>query len=422
MELIVVAVGVALVWRLVKNLRSRGQRVSAVPVAAPGEAGVPTFRLVALGPRGAGKTLLLASMHHQLQTPAGRSYFLTAPYEQVLLLNQWFSQVADTGQDWPYGTAMADTREFMFTVRAKAPSGEPHTIMRLGYLEYAGRLLTEPQEEGSTHQSDLLQRVTSAHALLGIIDGYDLRRWIDGHAEGQMRVQHSLTAMISLMLMAPCPISFVITKWDLLADIDPDEDARLQMVRKLLMSNQGFRDLVQTHSAHRVVRLIPVSAVGPVFAALDSDGNVTKLPGGQIYPTNVDVPLAAVVPDLFEQAEHRLDKARLQTALADLRRQSDSPVAALAELGSFVVRTAGGALGVLGSQYAMFVADIAAELFGSRGGGAADRRARNERRIDQVEQAIEEFRLVRRKVVREMQGRLDVLEGRLPASRLSEGY
>jgi hypothetical protein len=244
---------------------------------------------------------------------------------------------------------------------------------------------------------------------------------MDGNAEGQMRLQHTLTAMISMMMLVSCPITFVITKWDLLEDIDADEDGRLRTVRKLLMSNQGFRDLVNIHSAHRVVRLIPVSAVGPSFAELDAEGAVAKLPGGQVYPTNVDVPIAAVVPDVFEQVQRSLDQAHLHALLADLRRQQGGmgPAAALAELGSFVVRTAGRAIGAINPVYSAFIGDAVAELFQSRGESAAERQAATERRLTEAERQVEEFHLARRKVIRGFQSRVDVLEGRLPSSRLS---
>ncbi|MEJ3744838.1 hypothetical protein WEI85_16270 [Actinomycetes bacterium KLBMP 9797] len=402
---------------LARFARARRRPPASAATAADG---APTFRVVALGPRGSGKTLLLASMYHQMQTPSGRSYFFTAPYDQVAVLNQWFTQVADTGQDWPGGTTSADTREFMFTVRTRAPSGRLHTVMKLGYLEYAGGLLTDPQGADASLQTELLRRIESADALIGLIDGFQLRQWIDGKYEGQRRVQHTLTAMIGLMMLVSCPITFVITKWDLLADIDADENGRLQIVRKLLMSNQGFRDLVNTHSYHRVVRLVPVSAVGPTFAAVDDHGLVTKLPGGEMHPTNVDAPLASVVPDVFEQVQRKLDHAQLQAALASARGASGAgPVAAIAELGSFVVRTTGRALGAINPLYAAFVGDAVAELFGRAEDSQADRQARVDRRLTEVEREIEEFHLARRKVIREFQSRVDILEGRLPASRLS---
>ncbi|GIH03518.1 hypothetical protein Rhe02_15850 [Rhizocola hellebori] len=402
---------------LVVAIRSRRR---SAPPPLPDAGPVPTFKVVALGSRGSGKTLLLASMYHQMQTPSGRSYFLTAPYEQVVLLNQWFTEVADTSRAWPAGTSVGETREFVFTVRTRAPSGALHTVMNIGYLEYAGGLLTDAQAPGSTGQAELLQRIDSAHALVGIIDGYRVRQCLDGQYEGQMRLQQSLTAMINLMMLVSCPITFVITKWDILRDIDVDEEARLRSVRKYLMSNNGFRDLVQAHSPHRVVRLIPVSAVGPDFTELDAEGRIAKLPDGEMHPTNVDAPLSAVVPDVFEQVERSLDKAALHAALDQVRRQTRlGPVGALAELGTFVLNAAGKVLGPLGGQAAGFVGDAALELLKAGRDRSADPLAHLDRRLGEVDRTIEEFRLARRKVLRDFQSRIDVLEGRLPSSRLS---
>jgi hypothetical protein len=395
-------------------------RRRASPATEPPETVLPTFRVVALGSRGSGKTLLLASMYNQMQTPSGRSYFVTAPFEQVVLLNQWFTEVADTSRAWPAGTTVGDTREFVFTVRTRGASGTVHDVMRLSYLEYAGGLLTDAQAPGSTGQADLLARIEAAHALVGIIDGYRIRQCLDGHYEGQMRLQQSLTAMINLMLLASCPITFVITKWDILRDIDVDENARLLRVRKYLMSNQGFSDLVRAHSHHRVVRLIPVSAVGHEFAELDAGGHIAKLPDGEIHPANVDVPFSAVVPDVFEQVERALDQAALRSALDRIRRQTrGGPLNALAELGTFVAQSAGKVLSPITGQAASFLGDAAMELLGSAPDPAADRQKHVDRKHSDEARAIEEFHLVRRRVLREFQSRVDVLEGRLPSSRLS---
>jgi hypothetical protein len=414
---LILVAGIALALVVVGAVRR--WRRPAVPATDPAETGVPTFRLVALGPRGSGKTLMLASMYHQMQTLSGRSYFLTAPFEQVVLLNQWFTEVADTSKDWPSGTSVGETREFTFTVRTRAPSGTLHTVMRLGYLEYAGGLLTDAQAPGTSGQTELLARIDAAHALLGVIDGYRIRQCLDGHAEGLMRLQQSLTAMISLMMLVSCPVTFVITKWDLLRDIDVDDNERLRRVRKFLMSNQGFRDLVDAHSPHRVVRLIPVSAVGPEFAEVNENGTVAKLPDGEMHPTNVDVPLSAVVPDVFEQVERSMDRAKLQAALDQVGRQARrGPVGALTELGEYVATSAGKLLGPF-APHAAFLGDAAAELFGARNNASGDRQQRINRQLREADRAIEEYQLVRRKVLRDFQSRVDVLEGRLPSSRLS---
>jgi hypothetical protein len=404
-------------------VRGRRKAAAGTPEAAlaKAEAKVPGFRVVALGPRGSGKTLLLSSMYHEMRLPGARGYFLAAPHREMVQLSGWFNQVADFDQDWPQGTLAGDTREFTFEVRTRAPSGKVHTVMTLGYLEYAGGVLTEPRPPGEGFQQELLDRIASADALFGIIDGFHLRQWIDGLPQGRNRLQHSLTTMVTLMLSEPRPISFVITKWDLLSDIDADEDGRLRMVRKLLMTNPDFRELVKVHSAHRIVRLIPVSAVGPAFAEISTEGRVEKLPDGEMHPTNVDAPLSAVVPDIFEQVERKVDQERLNLLIDDVRRQTaGGPGVALAELGSYVARAAGLAAGALSPLYSIFVGEAVMELNRSHEHNRVSRQNLTERLLSEAEQEMEEYRTARRKVMRELRSRVDVLEGRLPSSRLSD--
>lgn len=418
---ILVGLIVAAVIQVVRRRRRLATGKTALDEAKTQEAAIPAFRIVALGPRGSGKTLLLSSMYHEMRLPGDRGYYLAAPHHEMLQLSGWFNQVADFDQDWPQGTVAGDTREFTFEVRTRAPSGAVHTVMTLGYLEYAGGVLTEPRPPGEGFQEELLERIRSADALFGIIDGFHLRQWIDGLPQGRNRLQHSLTTMVTLMLSEPRPITFVITKWDLLRDIDADEDGRLRMVCKRLMTNPDFRELVKVHSAHRVVRLIPVSAVGPDFAGLNSDGYVEKLPDGEMRPTNVDAPLSAVVPDIFEQVERQVDQARLNTLIEGVRRQTaGGPGAALAELGSYVARAAGLAAGTLSPLYSVFVGEAVMELNKSHDRDKVARQNLTERLLSEAEREMEEFRAARRRVMRELRSRVDVLEGRLPSSRLSD--
>ena len=419
--LILAGLIVAAVTKVVRRRRRLAASKTALDEAKAQEAAIPAFRIVALGPRGSGKTLLLSSMYHEMRLPGPRGYYLAAPHHEMLQLSGWFNQVADFDQDWPQGTLAGDTREFTFEVRTRAASGAVHTVMSLGYLEYAGGVLTEPRPPGEGFQEELLERIRSADALFGIIDGFHLRQWIDGIPQGRNRLQHSLTTMVTLMLTEPRPITFVITKWDLLRDIDVDEDGRLRTVRKRLMTNPDFRELVKVHSAHRVVRLIPVSAVGPDFAGLNSDGNVEKLPDGEMRPTNVDAPLSAVVPDIFEQVERQVDQARLNTLIEGVRQQAaGGPGAALAELGSYVARAAGLAAGTLSPLYSVFVGEAVMELNKSHDLDKMARQNLTERLLSEAEQEMAEFRAARRRVMRELRSRVDVLEGRLPSSRLSD--
>lgn len=381
---------------------------------------VPVFNVVTVGARGSGKTLLLASMYHELQTLSGRSYFLTAPQEQVIALNEWYSETVDTARNWPAGTSIGETRTFSFMIRTRMGSGAARSVMQLDYLDYAGGLLTDAQAPGSTTQAEVFDRINSAHGLVGIIDGYRVRQMIDGVAPGRTRLAEGISTLISLMLVATCPVTFVITKWDLLRDLDVDENASLKMVKKQLMYIKGFRDLVEQHSFKRVVRLIPVSAVGPDFAVLDQAGQIAKMPDGEVHPTNVDAPLCAVVPDLFEQVEHTVNAAELDAQFDRIRKQNRlGPAAAAAELGRFLALRAGKILTSLGPGVAGFVGDAALEAIGTSADSTRTHRQESiDSELSAAQRDIEEFRTARRRVLREFQRRVDVLEGQLPGSRL----
>lgn len=414
----------SLLGRRLRRSRARQRRPLAV------EDRVPAFQVVALGQQGSGKTLLLASMYHSLRVPTGQTYFLTAPHDDVLRLNRWFSQMASTtSQAWPHGTAKGETRLFSFAVKTRGAGtgltgAAASTIFNLNYLEYAGELLTELQEPGSTVKDELLERIRSADALLGVIDGHAIRQYGEGRPDGAIRLEETLNALIPAITEASCPVNFVITKWDLLAGLHPDENVRLSMVRNLLMSNAQFRGLVNLHSSGRVVRLIPVSAVGPGFARIGQDGEIVKMPQREVHPTNVDIPLSAVVPDLFEQIEARLTEETRAALHTEMRRRTlMDPVEAIASLATFAGQAAGRVvMAAFGGSAVALVGDPLLGLFlDSRADPTAERRTRLDHELSEAEQRLEGFRRARQRVLHEMRGKVLALESRLPASRLSDG-
>ncbi|TDP89908.1 hypothetical protein EV186_11134 [Labedaea rhizosphaerae] len=183
---------------------------------------------------------------------------------------------------------------------------------------------------------------------------------------------------------------------------------------------QGFRELVRVHTQWRIVRLIPVSAVGHDFAVL-KDGEVRKLPEGRYEPANVEAVLSAVVPDILRQVEASLDQATRERILAEAqRRMSMGPREAVRSLSKFLAERAGRALaaamggGVLGEVgMALFLDSRAQPDTGYATAmanlSAADRRA-------------EEVVRARRQVMRELEHQVVRLETALPASRLNGGF
>ncbi|MCW2941120.1 MAG: hypothetical protein JWN00_4105 [Actinomycetia bacterium] len=415
--LVLTIVLVILITLLTKRLRRRRARP---PLRM--EAPVPTFRVVALGHQGSGKTLLLASMYHTLRVPADQCYFLTAAYDDVVRLNQWFDQMANTAsQDWPHSTTASQSRMFDFTVKTRT-TGILSTIMHLNYLEYAGELLTQLNDSGGAAKDHLFATIRSADALVGVIDGYSIRQFLDGHPMGAVRLAETLNALVPAIIEASCPVNFVITKWDLLADLDPDENRRLSIVRNLLTSNPQFRALVSLHSVGRVVRLIPVSAVGPGFARI-GNGGIVKMPGAEVRPTNVDIPLSAVVPDLFEQIEGRLDHQHRAALHAEVRkRMFMDPVEAVASLSAFATQVAGRVvMAAFGGPVAVVGDSLLGLFLDSRTDGTRDRQTSLDRQLSAAEEEMDQIHRARRRVLQDMHGKVLALESRLPYSRLSEG-
>ncbi len=411
---LVTAVIIALRWWAHRSHRVAEPARSPAP--APTE--LPTFDVVALGTRGSGKTMLLASMYSQLQTRSGRGYYVTAPFDQVVRLNQWFGEAADPQAGWPRATSTGETRLFSFTVHTEGAYARPLPVLNINYLDYAGGLLTDPEAAGPD-LAELCARIDAAHALIGIIDGFWIRRLIDGDLVAKTRMQQIVTTMVHLMLRVDRPVTFVITKWDLLQDVAVDEDERLSFVRKHLMYNQNFRDLVNAHASHRVVRLVPVSSVGPDFTSLDQAGLVVKRPDGELRPTNADLPFAAVVPDVWDQIEQQVGQSELAAMLDRLNGPTaKGRAAALSEVTEMLSQAAGRLFGMV-MPAAGTIIDLAAGLYRGPSVGEqvsevmAERSAR-----DGVTQELQFNRMARIRVLRELRSRVDVLEGRLPSSRL----
>jgi hypothetical protein len=410
--LIIVVAGCIVLMKLFRRLRAR--RAAAHSHVASSAAHIPTFRVVALGLQGSGKTLLLTSIYRRMQVPGDRGYYLRTPYEQLIELNRWYQETANTDTDWPRGTSRGEMREFEFSLMTHLDDG-PATMFKLGYLEYPGELLTDPEAPGGTAQARLLESVATADALIGIIDGLRVLQTYQGEQRGKVLLQTTLDAMVHTMLSARAPMVFVISKWDLLDQLHPDENVRLEIVRNLLMGVDGFRDLVRVHSARRIIRLVPVTAVGHDFAVLH-DGQVRKKPQGHFEPINVEAALSAVVPDILRQVELSLDHATRQAIMAETqRRLRMGPREAVRSLSTFVAERAGRALmaalggGVLG--------DAGMALFLDSRTQPVDHTTRLAK-LSEADRRAEEFVQARRRVMYALEHQVNMLEATLPASRL----
>lgn len=404
----VVLLVVALLVRRARRSTPASPQQTALELTAP----VRRFEVVAIGLPGAGKTMLLTSMYQKLHTSAGRGFHVHAPQDQVARINTWYGQVNGTESDWPAGTARGETRSFDFTLlHDHAPTGVVPGI-EIGYLEYAGELLADPDLSGSTTGHHVSTAIGNADALLGIIDGLLVLRAYEGDRRARSDLQISLNTMINVMLRSPAPVAFVVTKWDLLDGFGQDENVRLGKVRDLLLAADGFRDLVSTHAARRIVRLIPVSAVGPEFARL-ADGKIRKRPDGQLAPYGVELPFCAVVPDAVSQAEAALDQQTRETLRREAKEAARVGVReTLRRVGTWLTAQSGRSLVSL-TGLSLLVEVAAAE--------ETQRNPPLRERLSAADQYAEDVIQSRRAVLEALRHQLAVLDARLPNARLDGG-
>jgi hypothetical protein len=259
-----------------------------------------------------GKTVLLASMFHRLTTEIRDGGFrLNTSLDQSVHLTNLYAKLRDPDAGWPPGTHVGETRSFTFTCIGSA-GGAEFPILEFKYLDYAGALVGGPStsaaiEQREDQQRDLEQRLAAAHALFGIIDGQRMLAYLRGEPSGVLYIETSIVPMIAVLRKVKCPVQFVLTKWDLFDGFGGeamDENERLAVVRDGLMAQPPIRNLVEQRVRDkRVVRLIPVSAVGRQFVTTDAEGHTLKRHNGRIRPINVEIPLCAVLPDVFAQVE-----------------------------------------------------------------------------------------------------------------------
>jgi hypothetical protein len=343
MELLLVFFVLTIIGGVV-TLVSRRTRRSRATRAFP-DLPTPRFKVVALGNNGSGKTVLLASLFYQFRARPGRPYYFDTDPATRVWLGSLLSAVVDPAEPWPAATARAGTRTYTFDCVVQV-SEAPTTAFQIEYVDYAGEIL-EQLGESQTALDDLFERVRVADALIGVLDGRRVLQFMRGEAPGRAYVIAKVAVMLQLMARARCAIYLVISKWDLLHGFgEPpgaDDRARLDVVARALMTVDHISDLVRTRNT---VRLIPVSAVGAGFAAIDeSSGLVTKLPDGTFSPYNVELPVAAVAPDLFTQIRHSINTQTATVIENEFRvRRRHSPDELMGEVGAFLLRPAGVAL------------------------------------------------------------------------------
>ncbi|MDM3861615.1 MAG: hypothetical protein PT118_17660 [Aphanizomenon gracile PMC644.10] len=249
-----------------------------------------SYKIVALGASGAGKTVFLSSLYKELSTQGKYGFYVDVENRnQQKKLNQIYTQII-TGTTWPAGTKYSEFSEWKFTCRVKTEDLNDYPACDFTYYDYSGGRLTDTSYD---EEFDILVR--QADTLLGLLDGQKISELLtetNSFASNTL-LKIDLPSIIKQMQKSTVPIHFIITKWDILS-----QKFTLKQVRDYLMKFDEFQEII-THRSKigSPVRLIPVSSIGSKFAQLQPDGSMKKISGAVPQPYYTEVPIACVFPD-----------------------------------------------------------------------------------------------------------------------------
>lgn len=137
---------------------------------------IPTFKVLALGMRGSGKTVFLASMYHHLMAfrPNLGYYINCADEKQSADLLDKFNEVTKS-DDWPEGSSRLD--EYVFDCFYMKPNNNgSEKVCRLSYIDYPGGWILG-QGEPTIH---IAQAALKSDSILLLLDGRKLKDFLNG--------------------------------------------------------------------------------------------------------------------------------------------------------------------------------------------------------------------------------------------------
>lgn len=282
------------------------------------------YKIIVLGPTGAGKTVFLASMFSRLEGASGdRPFFLTTTLQQRAQLLQYIDRIRNTQDEFPAPTQFFNVTEWKFTCQIKASSGI-YELVRFTYLDYAGgriKQLRNPQQiDRFAQQFDT--KLKEANIVLGLLDGQEILKVLqtkeeDDQTEVERFFRGNIDEILPYLQRCERPVHFIITKWDLLAK----KGYKLEEVIARLEKHDRLKNFVDFQIRHDVLRFIPVSAVGMSFAELQDDGSMKKIPGGEYKPYLVEMPLACV---LYDNLQHEIEQPSFNKQWLDYSKSPNS--------------------------------------------------------------------------------------------------
>jgi hypothetical protein len=268
-------------------------------------------RIVVLGFPGSGKTVMLAGLYYYFAQGGPAGIRLSADDESNRRLLDLVAQIRTTpGGYFPPGTSVTETRAWSFTVKVESEKQDADAFT-LEYLDYAGRLVEELAGAGTDDPPDeeFRRAVDNADALMGVIDGEQLMKLMSGSYDSGVvdRIDRLLNVLIRARQRN---IHLVVSKWDLLVRGDGGHYTMADVQSRLATVSPAFRNFRGNPRLGKL-RLIPVSALGMNGFAVPAGagGGMTRSPGVEWSPWNVQMPFFCAVPDIIRHDVDRVAAA-----------------------------------------------------------------------------------------------------------------
>ncbi len=252
------------------------------------------YKILTIGPSGAGKTVFLASLFKQLSIQGEYGFLLKVEdVKQRSDLNNIYTEIV-TGEKWPRGTT-GDVKEWIFTCCVQNPNLlSMYPVCQFTYIDYPGGLITDPQD----NSFDFAKDVKDANAVLAILDGTQILALMENKDVSKWLLSELSSLTQIIQECDRIPVHFIISKWDVLHN-----KYKLSEVReRLLNKSQEFKNVVDARKEAQPMRLIPVSSIGMEFATLQSDGrSMKKIPNRIPQPYRLEVPVTYAMTDPLEE-------------------------------------------------------------------------------------------------------------------------
>ncbi|MEU5399129.1 hypothetical protein ABZ348_07505 [Streptomyces sp. NPDC005963] len=260
---------------------------------------MPAIPVTVLGPHQSGKTVYLASLFHRLALQrSDTGFFIRLPQDQSKRLNEVYGEIISP-DSWPDPTILADVSEWNFTCAIRTATNEVFSPFTINYMDFAGEHLTNSALTSEAGQR-VWKRIDDSEFLLILLDGAKVKRCF----EGDYTLIQELLPVFNRLEHSSAVMHFVITKWDLVEAAGHSVNQVLEQLLRHPHFQTIYENRMAANDTKGALRIIPVSALGAGFALPDGDNMVKQ--GGFPRPTHVEVPLMAVLIDLFEQNVRRL--------------------------------------------------------------------------------------------------------------------